>query len=116
MSQPTSLNSSQPSVNNDATSTAQRTNITLVNNTNATICYQALKYTGPRHLEGQSEITLEALPQPLTVTFYREDGGLIRVKQTRTYQGMKLTFTEASTLGNDREAMTIDSDGTVSIY
>ncbi len=90
-------------------------NITLVNLTNSRICYQALKYTGTRNLFGQSQITLEKLPTPVTVTFYRVDGGLLQVNLNRESQGMVVIFSATTDLGADRQALTVDQTGKVSL-
>ena len=87
-----------------------------MNNSNATICYQAIKHTLPRQLLGKSQVTLEALSTPTTVTFYREDGGLLRVSESTTRNSMTLTLTETTNLSADRSALAVDDNGTYAIY
>ena len=106
----------QTTVNATPRAAIRSMNVTLVNKTNANICYQALKYTASRHLRGQSKVMLEDLAAPLTVTFYREDGGLLQVNEKQTREGMVLTFTEARSLTADRQTLVVDDNGTYSIF
>lgn len=89
-------------------------NITLVNLTNANICFQALKYTGTRNLSGLTQVTLKSLPTPVTLTFYRVDGGLTQVSINRQRQSITVVFNPTTDLGQDRQAMTVDENGRIS--
>ncbi|HEY9847192.1 MAG TPA: hypothetical protein V6D03_13470, partial [Candidatus Caenarcaniphilales bacterium] len=57
-----------------------RLTIKLVNRTNAVMNYQAIGDTKERSLPGQTNITLQTLKVPTTLTFYRQDRGLLRVR------------------------------------
>lgn len=89
--------------------------ITLVNDTGANITYEVIGDTPPRSLEGQSEVTLQDLAAPVTVTFFREDGGLLEVtpEPSRKEGVMQLTFNETTDLGEDKNTVRIQDDGTV---
>ncbi|QOV24236.1 hypothetical protein [Anabaenopsis elenkinii] len=89
--------------------------ITLVNDTGANITYEVIGDTPPRSLEGKSDVTLEDLQAPVTVTFFREDGGLLEVtpQPSRKAGVMQLTFNETTDLGEDKNTVRIQDDGTV---
>ena len=97
------------------TLTDGRVTVKLVNQTNAPISYQALGDTAPRTLQGKSSVTLQGLRIPATVTFHREDGGLLMVTpQGSSQQGsVQLTLRETTALGMDRSALRIEQNGSV---
>ncbi len=97
------------------TSTNGRVSVKLVNQTNAPISYQAIGDTAPRTLQGKSNVTLQGLRIPATVTFHREDGGLLMVTpQSFSQQGsLQLTLQETTDLGMDRSALRIEQNGSV---
>lgn len=115
-SQNVSAAQAQATANFNARNQSQILNITLINQTNASVCYQALKYTGQRNLSGQSEITLKNLPTPITVTMFREDGGLLRIISKRKAQSLTVTLEETTDLANDKQALTISEDGRLSAF
>ena len=115
-SQNVSAAPAQATANFNARNQSQILNITLINKTNASVCYQALKYTGQRNLSGQSEITLKNLPTPVTVTMFREDGGLLRIISNRKAQSLRVTLEETTDLANDKQALTISEDGRLSAF
>ncbi|HHP7229529.1 MAG TPA: hypothetical protein ACFCUY_01565 [Xenococcaceae cyanobacterium] len=55
------------------------TNVTLKNNTNAAIDYQAIGYTENQTLEGGEEHTLRELPLPVVIRMARQDDGFIKL-------------------------------------
>ncbi|MDZ7953838.1 hypothetical protein [Nostoc sp. DedQUE09] len=90
-------------------------NIRLVNNTAAKITFQVIGDTAPRSLEGKSDVTLQALKAPVTVTFERQDGGqLIVTPQAASEPGsLEVTFKEATNATQGRSAMRIEQNGSV---
>ncbi|MDZ8140913.1 MAG: hypothetical protein RM049_37445 [Nostoc sp. DedQUE04] len=90
-------------------------NIRLVNNTAAKITFQVIGDTAPRSLEGKSDVTLQALKAPVTVTFERQDGGqLIVTPQGSSEPGsLEVTFKEATNATQGRSAMRIERNGSV---
>lgn len=89
--------------------------IKLMNQTAAPVTYQVIGDTKPRTLAGKSEVTLLNLATPITVTFQRQDQGLLNVQpQTTTEPGiLEVTFTEASELGTDKNALVVEETGSV---
>ncbi|MFN6566730.1 hypothetical protein [Dendronalium sp. ChiSLP03b] len=92
-----------------------RVNIRLVNNTAANVTYQVIGDTAPRSLQGKSNVTLQGLSAPVTVTFQREDGGLLLVTPQPTSEPgiLEVTFKEATDVSRDRGALRIDPNGSV---
>ncbi|MEH2088026.1 hypothetical protein [Nostoc sp.] len=90
-------------------------NIKLVNDTAAKITFQVIGDTAPRSLEGKSDVTLQALKAPVTVTFERQDGGqLIVTPQGSSEPGsLEVTFKEATNATQGRSAMRIERNGSV---
>ncbi|MBR8838747.1 MAG: hypothetical protein DSM106950_33275 [Stigonema ocellatum SAG 48.90 = DSM 106950] len=89
--------------------------VRLVNQTNAPISYQALGDTAPRTLQGKSDVVLQGLRIPATVTFYRQDHGLLMVTpQGSSQQGMlQLTLRETTDQAIDKSALRIEKNGAV---
>ncbi len=89
--------------------------VRLVNQTAAPISYQVIGDTGMRTLQGKSEVMLQGLNTPVTVTFYRQDKGLLMVTpQGSSQQGMlQLSFKETTDVNMDKSAMIIDKNGAV---
>lgn len=92
-----------------------RVNVRLVNETGAPITYQAVGDTAPRTLQGKSEVLLQGLSAPTTVTFQRQDNGLLMVTtQPSSQSGVLEVRLDATTnLQMDRKAMTIQENGNV---
>jgi hypothetical protein len=97
------------------TPTNGRVSVKLVNQTNAPISYQAIGDTAPRILQGKSNVTLQGLHMPATVTFHREDGGLLMVTPQASFQqgSLQLTLQETTDLRMDRSALRIEENGLV---
>jgi hypothetical protein len=95
------------------TPTDGRVTVRLVNQTGAPISYQAIGDTAPRSLEGKSNVTLQGLRTPTTVTFRRQDGGLLMVTPVpSSNQGvLELTLRETADFAMDRTTVTIEQNG-----
>jgi hypothetical protein len=88
----------------------------LVNDTAANVTFQVIGDTGPRSLQGKSDVTLQGLRAPVTVTFEREDGGqLIVTPQTASSEpgSLEVRFKEATDAAQGRSAMRIERNGSV---
>jgi hypothetical protein len=92
-----------------------RVNVRLVNDTGADVTYQVIGDTAPRSLGGKSDVMLEGLSVPTTVTFQRRDGGLLSVNiQPSSQTGMlEITFDETTDLRIDTKALRIENNGSV---
>jgi len=90
-------------------------NIRLVNDTAANVTFQVIGDTAPRSLQGKSDVILQGLSAPVTVTFEREDGGqLIVTPQASSEPGsLEVTFNEATNAVQGRSAMRIEANGSV---
>ncbi|MBE9161889.1 MULTISPECIES: hypothetical protein [Microcoleaceae] len=89
--------------------------IKLVNTTNALINYQVLGVTQPRTLGEQSEILLQNLKVPITLTYQRPDGGLllVRPKATAMPGMLQVSFGATTDLSSDTKSLEIQEDGRV---
>ncbi|MBH8563698.1 hypothetical protein I8748_16115 [Nostoc sp. CENA67] len=92
-----------------------KVNIKLINNTAANVTYEVIGDTAPRSLQGKSDVTLQNLTAPITVTFQRQDGGLLLVTpQPSSEPGMlEVTFQETTDIKADRRALRIEPNGSV---
>lgn len=91
-----------------------KVNIKLINRTGAQIAYQAIGNTEPRSLPGKSDITLKNLVAPITVTFKREDGGLLNATgRSPTLGVLELTLDATTDLGIDKQSLQIQPTGDV---
>jgi hypothetical protein len=91
-----------------------RVTIRLINNTNAPISFQAIGDTQIRTLAGRSEIALQGLRIPTTVTFYRQDRGLLMVTPKSSESGvLEVTMQETTDFAMDRTALRIENNGSV---
>lgn len=87
-----------------------KASVRLINQTNATIVYEAIGHTDKRILPRKSHVTLKDLPAPITLTFRRFDRGLLAPQpQISSAAGLlEVTLNEAADLGADRIAMKIE--------
>lgn len=86
----------------------------LVNQTYTNVTYQVIGDTKPRTLSGRSDITLENLRAPITITFYRPDRGFLQVHPQTSEAGMlEVTLSEATNFAADKTVMTIQKNGNV---
>lgn len=91
-----------------------KVSIKLVNHTGAKITYQAIGNTAPRSLPGKSNVMLKDLVAPITVTFKREDGGLLNATGRSPTPGILELILDATTdLGIDKQSMQIQPTGDV---
>jgi hypothetical protein len=89
-----------------------KVSIRLVNQTGAVVDYQAIGDTQARTLAGQTEITLKDLSVPVTLTFRRQDSGLLQVTlQPNSIGILDVTLNATTNLGVDRTTLTIDQTG-----
>ncbi|MBD2453701.1 hypothetical protein H6G80_06380 [Nostoc sp. FACHB-87] len=93
-----------------------KVDVRLINDTGAKVTYQVIGDTEARSLEGKSNVMLQGISAPVTVTFQREDGGLLLVtpQASTTQPGMlEVTLNEATDLSQDTKAMRIQQNGSV---
>lgn len=90
-------------------------NVQLENPTNAAISFEVIGHTEVRTLPPRSSFTLRNLPAPVSVTFRRQDGGLLNIQpQANSAPGvLQLTFDEVEDLSQDRIALKVQADGSV---
>lgn len=95
--------------------TSKQMNVKLINQTGAPINYEVIGETDQRSLLGQSSVLLQELNTPRTLTFRRQDGGLLMVSplMSKTPGMLVVTFTATTDLGMDKTAMTIQNNGNV---
>ncbi|PPS40633.1 hypothetical protein [Chroococcidiopsis sp. TS-821] len=91
-----------------------RVNIRLTNATNAVVFYQVIGDTEQRSLAGKSEVTLRNLSAPISLTFSRQDRGLLRPAVSATSMGLlEVTLDATTDLGEDRTTIRVQPDGAV---
>jgi hypothetical protein len=90
-------------------------NVRLVNETGANVTYQVIGDTNERSLSGKTDVVLQGLRAPFTVTFQREDGGLLSVTpQPSSETGLlEVRLDETTDVAEDTKAMRIQSNGSV---
>jgi hypothetical protein len=119
---PTTTTTPQPSATEPAQAPSAtialsngKVTVRLVNDTAANITYEVIGDTPARSLTGKSDVMLQNLSAPVTVTFQREDGGLLTVTpQPSSEPGMlEVRLKEATDVGKDRGAMRIQQNGAV---
>lgn len=89
-------------------------NIKLTNATKAAINYQVIGDTNQRTLTGDADVTLQNITAPTTVTFERQDRGLLKVTTQTTSAGLlEVTFDETTSLDESRTTMRVQADGIV---
>ena len=92
-------------------------NVTLKNNTNALITYEAVGHTQRRYLQGGKETILQGLPLPVTLTMVRQDDGFIQVMPVSSESGMlEISLDEdQEPLDKNQGTVRIQEDGQVFI-
>jgi hypothetical protein len=95
-----------------------RVNVTLKNMTNTQITYQAIGHTPPRNLVSKTDIVLQDISSPMTITFLRPDAGLIRVTMVANSGSgeLVLMLDEATGLSDSQTSVRIQSNGNVLAY
>lgn len=93
----------------------KQVDVVLVNETGATVVYQAVGETDTRLLPGEASVTLRGLDVPTTLTFQRQDSGLLSVTpvQTETQSQLEVTFDETTDLDLDKNVLTVNEAGQV---
>jgi len=94
---------------------AGKVSVRLNNDTNTRVTYQAIGYTQQRFLSGGEEAFLQNLPTPVTITFTREDNGLVKVIPIRAAEAgtLAVTLDEEPRLDDNQGVLRIQSDGQV---
>ncbi|MGH8002880.1 MAG: hypothetical protein ACREPR_26465 [Brasilonema sp.] len=91
-----------------------KVSVRLKNNTNARINYEALGYTGQRVLSGRTEVVLQNLPLPVTISTVRQDNGFVKVTPTSTKSGLiELSLDEQRNTSDKQGVVRIQEDGKV---
>ncbi|MBD1843710.1 hypothetical protein H6F89_09915 [Cyanobacteria bacterium FACHB-63] len=95
-----------------------RVNVTLINQTNAAVSYQAIGDTQVRTLPGRGTVTLRGLRVPTTLTFDRQDAGLLNItlKQSATPGTIEVTMDATTNLASDSITMRVENNGSVFLY
>jgi hypothetical protein len=95
-----------------------RVTVQLKNTVNTPITYQAIGHTEERTLGPRSEVTLQDLPTPVTITFLRSDSGLLQVApMANTEPGnLMLMLNEATGLNDSQASIRIQTTGSVLAY
>ncbi len=98
---------------------SDRTNITLINNTYATIAYQAVGDTQPRTLQGRTRVTLKGLRAPVTLTLDRQDAGLLLVTprpSASSPETLEVLLDTTTDLSADATTLRVERTGSVFLY
>jgi len=92
-----------------------RVNIKLKNMTNIQMIYQAIGHTEQRILTPGTEVMLQNLPTPVSITFLRSDAGLIKVMPVKNAeQGvLDLMMHEGTSLSDSQNTVRVQNDGRV---
>ncbi len=96
------------------TPTAGTVDVKLKNNTNAGISYQAIGQTQPLYLAGGQEFVLRNLPTPISLNLVRQDGELLKVMPTSTFEGtLAVSLDETTNFDDNQGVLRIQKDGQV---
>lgn len=89
--------------------------IQVINRTNVPVTYEAIAYTQQRTLRGGANTTLLNLPAPVTVTFNRQDDGLLNViPRTTSKNGvLQVILEEQSRLSDQQGTLRVQDNGQV---
>ncbi len=92
--------------------------VQMKNTTNTQMTYQAIGHTQQRTLAANETVSLQSLPAPVTITFLRPDGGLVKVTPVETSeQGvLSLTLSESMGLNDSQTTVRVQSNGSVVAY
>jgi hypothetical protein len=78
------------------------------------VTYQVVGDTDQRTLAGDSDVTLQNIETPVTVTFVREDKGLLKVTPQAASEGLlEVTLDETTNLDEGKGTMRVQQDGQV---
>jgi hypothetical protein len=108
--------STDPALKPDAVMTPVqgKVSIRFVNVTGAAIDYQVIDVTEYRTLAGRSEMTLQDLDLPTTLTFRRQDKGflLVNLEENQPQAGiLTITVQETPDFAADRTSIYVDPSG-----
>jgi hypothetical protein len=97
---------------------AGRVNVQLKNMTNTQITYQVIGDTPQRALVAKTDLVLQDLPTPVTITFLRPDAGFVRVTVAKNSgsEALVLMLDEAVSLSDSQTSVRIQSNGNVLAY
>ncbi len=97
---------------------AGRVNVQLKNMTNTQITYQVIGDTPQRALAGKTDLVLQNLSTPITITFLRPDAGFVRVTIPASGESgvLVLVLDEAVSLSDSQTSVRIQSNGNVLAY
>lgn len=87
--------------------------VKLTNTTNAAIAYQIIGDTNQRILAGKSDVTLQNLRVPVTITLSREDRGLLKPTVQATKGLLEVTLDATTNLDEDRTSIRVQQTGEV---
>lgn len=92
-----------------------RVDIKLKNMMNTQIIYQAIGHTEQRIMTAGTEVMLQNLPAPVSITFLRSDGGLTKVMPVKDAEPgvLDLMMHEAKNLNDSQNTVRVQSDGKV---
>ncbi len=113
--QPALLAQVTPTPDSAMTPVDGKINIRFVNETGAVIEYQIIGDTEFRILGGEAEMTLQNIPVATTLTFRRQDAGLLKVKfRADDPSGTIVVNVSATTdFGQDRTTLNVDREGRI---
>jgi hypothetical protein len=106
----------EPEPNASVTIAGERVTIQLVNQTGAEISYQVVGDTEFRTLAGRETVTLRDLPVPTTLTFRRQDQGLLSVTlqpDNPVLGTLVLNLDETTDFAADRTTLNVNEAGEV---
>jgi hypothetical protein len=97
---------------------AGKVNVQLKNMTNTQVTYQAIGHTSQRTLVAKTDLVLQDLPAPVTITFLRPDAGFVRVTMATIAESgvLVLMLDEATSLSDSQTSVRIQSNGNVLAY
>jgi hypothetical protein len=97
---------------------AGRVNVQLKNTTNTQITYQVVGDTSQRALVAKTDVVLQDLPTPVTITLLRPDAGFVRVTMMENSESgvLILMLDEATGLSNSQTSVRIQNNGNVLAY
>jgi hypothetical protein len=97
---------------------AGKVNVQLKNMTNTQITYQVIGDTPQRALAGKTDLVLQNLSTPITITFLRPDAGFVRVTIPASGESgvLVLVLDEAVSLSDSQTSVRIQSNGNVLAY
>ena len=87
--------------------------VNLINNTGAAIDYQVLGDTDSRQLAGRSQVSLQNLQSPFTLSFRRLDGGLLIPRFSSKAGELAVQLEATTNFSLDRTVLEIDERGRV---